>query len=100
MSDISDDEVEARCVNAWTYVTDPFSDHHKTSLRDFQGGVEISPAVLLSNAKIIFVDHQCIDHFEIFFEKVVPCLCEWTNEKADIYFEDINYKIKILHGLK
>ena len=33
--DISDDEVEARCVNVWTYVTNPFSDQRKTPLMEF-----------------------------------------------------------------
>lgn len=94
LSDISDEAIEAKCIDGWTYVIDPFSDHRKTPLNEFQYGVEISPAVLLSNAK------SPVDYFEIFFEKVIPHLCKWTNERADMYFEEIDYKTFKVHGLK
>ena len=34
-SDTSDDEIEARWVNEWTYVTDTFSDLRKTPFMEF-----------------------------------------------------------------
>ena len=88
LSDVFDDEIEARCVKEWTYVTDPFSDQCKTPLTEFQGSVEINQAILLSNAK------SPVDYFEIFFEKIVSISREWKNKNYDLYFEDIECKTK------
>lgn len=60
----------------------------------FKGGVEISPIVLLSNA------NSPVDYFEIDFEKVVPFLCECTNERAGIFIEDIDYMKIMTYGIK
>ena len=93
-SDVSDDKIEVRCVNEWTYITDLFLDQCKTPLMEFQGGVKISPTILLLNVK------SHVNYFEIFFEKIVLCLYEWTNGRVDVYFEDTEYKIIMLYGLK
>ena len=69
-------------------VTDPFSDQCKTPLIEFQGGVEISPAVLLTRAK------SSADYFE----KIVSS--KQINERADVHFQDFEYKTIMVYGLK
>ena len=84
----------AKIVDGWTFVTDPFSDHHEISLKEYHKEFDIHPALLLSDAK------SAVDYVEIFFKKVIPYLHQWTNERANKYFEDISYKSIKLYGLK
>ena len=87
-SDISEDKIKAMCVNEWTYVTDPLSDKRKTPLTEFQRDVKMNLAVLLSNAKCPFD----------YFEKIIPCSCKWTNERAYVYFKGTEYKTIMVYA--
>lgn len=63
-------------------------------MKEYHKQLDIRPAILLSDAKSAF------DYFEIFSENVAPYLCQWTNERANKYIEDISYKATKLYGPK
>ena len=63
-------------------------------MKEYRNQSDIHSALLLSDAK------PMVDYFEIFFEKFVPYLCQWTNERANKYFEDISCTSIKVYGLK
>ena len=63
-----EDNMSAKTVVVWTFVTDSFSDHRETSLKEYNKEFYIHPALVLSDAK------STVDYFEI-CEKFLRHLC-------------------------
>ncbi|KAI4465433.1 hypothetical protein MML48_3g00007670 [Holotrichia oblita] len=91
-----DEVIDAVQMDDWTTIMDPFEDKLPRSIPEFQSNYDFHPA-------IDFED--CMDAVNCFEAFVGPSiikkkLCEWTNKRADKYFEENPQNIMTVFGLR
>lgn len=81
-------------MDDWTTITDPFDDKLPRDVPEFQSEYEFHPAIDFQDCL------EAVNCFEAFVStSIVKKLCEWTNKRADKYFEDNPHVTMKVFGL-